>query len=70
MTYETAAYALVDAGLLDKMDTEVAVAVLVARSADLTQPAWPEALVQAWLLDRACVDAAIAATEKDGRSST
>jgi hypothetical protein len=69
MTYETAAHALVGAGLLDKMDTEVAVAVLVTRSADLTQPAWPEALVQAWLLDKACVDAAIAATGKYGRST-
>ena len=61
MTPEKAAHALVSAGLLDRMDADIAVAVLVSRRVDLTCRAWVEALVQAWLLDNACADAAIAA---------
>jgi hypothetical protein len=70
MTPEKAARVLVRAGLLDRMDAEIAVAVLVSRRMDLTRQAWVEALVQAWLLDTACTDAAIAAMRKEERKIT
>ena len=67
VTHEKAARALVSAGLLDKTDADVAVAIRVSRSLDRTCHVWVEALVQAWLLDKSCVDAAIAAMGHAGR---
>jgi hypothetical protein len=70
MTHEKAAHVLVSAGLLDKMDADVAVAVLVSRSDDLRGHARVEALAQAWLLDQARVDEAIAVMGNGGRQVT
>jgi hypothetical protein len=60
MTYEKAAYALVDAGLLDVANARMAAAVLAWPSADTTTyPARAEALARAGLLNETNLEAAI-----------
>jgi len=66
MTYQKAAKALVDAGLLDQADTGTAIAVLGSPSVEMTFPAWAEALVRAGLLAEASLDPAIEVMEKAG----
>jgi len=66
MTYEKAAKALVDAGLLDQANARMAAAVLAWPSTNVTYPAWAEALVRAGLLTEANLNAAIAVMEKAG----
>jgi hypothetical protein len=66
MTYEKAAKALVDAGLLDQADTGAAIAALGSTSVEMTYPAWAEALVRAGLLTEANLKPAIAVMEKAG----
>jgi hypothetical protein len=66
MTYEKAANALVDAGLLDQADVGKAIAALGSPSVEMTYPGWAEALVQAGLLAEANLAAAIAVMEKAG----
>lgn len=75
MTYEKAAYALVDAGLLDQANARMAAAVLAWPSADTTTyPARASALARAGLLNEANLETAIdvmvqagMAEAKDGR---
>ena len=66
MTYEKAADALVDAGLLDQTDVGTAIAILVSSSVEMTYPAWAEALVRARLIGEANTEAAIGVMEKAG----
>jgi hypothetical protein len=66
MTYEKAADALVDAGLLDQIDVGTAIAVLVSSSVEMTYLAWAEVLVRARLIDEASTEAAIGVMEKAG----
>ena len=66
MTYEKAANALVDAGLLDQADVGKAIAALGSPSVEMTYPGWAEALVQAGLLTEANLKPAIAVMEKAG----
>jgi len=66
MTYEKAAKALVDAGLLDQADTGTAIAALGSPSVEMTYPGWAEALVRAGLLNEANLEAAIDVMEKAG----
>ena len=66
MTYEKAAKALVDAGLLDQADVGAAIAALGSPSVEMTYPAWAKAMVQAGLLTEANLEAAIEVMEKVG----
>ena len=66
MTYEKAADALVDAGLLDQTDVGTAIAVLVSSSVEMTYPAWAEALARARLPTEVNTEAAIGVMEKAG----
>ena len=66
MTYEKAANALVDAGLLDQTDAGTAIAILVSSSVEKAYPAWAEALARVRLLDEANTQAAIDVMEKAG----
>ena len=68
MTYEKAAKALVDAGLLDQADIGPAIAALGSPSVEMTYPGWAKALVQAGLLTEANLEAAIEVMEKAGIS--
>ena len=74
MTYEKAANALVDAGLLDQANAGMAAAVLAWPSADTTYSARASALARAGLLNETKLEAAIdvmvqagIAEAKDGR---
>ena len=53
MTYEKAVKALVDAKLLDKDQTDEAVAALEAHSVEFTYPDWAAALAKAGLIKAA-----------------
>jgi hypothetical protein len=66
MTYEKAAKALVDAGLLDQADVGAAIAALGSPSVEMTYPAWAEALVRAGLLTEANLEAAVEVMENAG----
>jgi hypothetical protein len=68
MTYEKAANALVDAGLLDQADVGKAIAALGSPSVEMTYPGWAKVLVQAGLLTEANLEAAIEVMEKAGIS--
>ena len=57
MTYETAANALVDAGLLKKTDVAAATQILAGPSVEMTYPAWARALADAGLIDQGNVEA-------------
>ena len=68
MTYEKAAKALIDAGLLDQANARMAAAVLAWPSTNVTYPAWAKALVRAGLLTQANLEPAIVVMEKAGIS--
>ncbi len=66
MTYEKAAKALVDAGLLDEADVAAAVAALNSSSVEFTYSAWAEAIAKAGLIDKANIEAATTVLENAG----
>ena len=68
MTYEKAAQALVEAGLLDKTNVASAASVLASTSIDITYPAWAEALAGAGLIGKADIEAAADVMEKAGKA--
>ena len=66
MTYEKAAKALVDAGLLDEADVGAAVAALDSTSVEFTYSSWAEAIAKAGLIDKTNIEAATTVLENAG----
>lgn len=66
MTYEKAARALVDAGILAEDQVEAAVMALDQTNVEFTYPAWADALVSAGLIDEKEAARATAAMEDAG----
>ena len=67
MTYEKAAQALVNAGLLNESQVETAVTILEKPNIDFTYPDWANALVRAGLIKQSEADKAANVMQEAGQ---